>query len=54
MNSMLIFQMQRINYEFSEKHSVLVTDIKLCFPQISTVSALIYGETFEGGEAFSD
>lgn len=50
---MSIFQMQRINSEVSEKHSVLVVDIELCFLPISIVSALICGETMEDDEAFS-
>lgn len=49
---MSVFQMQRINSEVSEKHSVLVADIELCFLPISTVSALIYGGTSENNEAF--
>lgn len=49
---MLIFQMQRINYKVSKKHGVLLTDTELCFLQISTLSALIYGQNFEDDEAF--
>lgn len=45
--------MQRINYRVSKKHAVLLTDIELCFLQISTLSALIYGQTFKDDEAFS-
>lgn len=53
MSSLFIFQMQRINYYASEKHSLLVTNTKLFFHLIITASALIYEEMSEENEDFS-
>lgn len=53
MGSVFLFQMQRINYYASEKHSLLVTNIKLFFHPIITASALIYDEISEENEDFS-